>query len=148
MKRIVMRLKWEYIIHSCIHTNVHTRKYICEWVYIYIYIYIYIFTYIYIYIYIYIHTHTYTSIYMYIYGKRIALKPKKKSKDTIKYYLKQSGLSMDHWEEVASDRSKRQKLVHESIESFENSCMQYNVFKRLYSQRRTGSSTGPLKSPH
>ena len=31
-------------------------------------------------------------------GKRSALKPKKRFKDTIKYYLKQSGLSVDQWE--------------------------------------------------
>ena len=31
-------------------------------------------------------------------GKRSALKPKKIFKDTIKYYLKQSGLPVDQWE--------------------------------------------------
>ena len=31
-------------------------------------------------------------------GKRSALKPKKRLKDTIKYYLKQSGLSVEQWE--------------------------------------------------
>ena len=31
-------------------------------------------------------------------GKRSALKPKKKFKDTIRYYLKQSGLPVDQWE--------------------------------------------------
>ena len=31
-------------------------------------------------------------------GKRSALKPKKRFKDTIKYYLKQSGLPVDQWE--------------------------------------------------
>ena len=31
-------------------------------------------------------------------GKRSALKPKKRFKDTIKYHLKQSGLSVDQWE--------------------------------------------------
>ena len=30
-------------------------------------------------------------------GKRRALKPKKRFKDTIKYFLKQSGLSVDQW---------------------------------------------------
>ena len=39
-------------------------------------------------------------------GKRSALKPKKRIKDTIKYYLKQSGLPVDQWEKMASDRSK------------------------------------------
>ena len=31
-------------------------------------------------------------------GKRSALKPKKRFNDTIKYYLKQSGLAVDQWE--------------------------------------------------
>ena len=39
-------------------------------------------------------------------GKKSALKPKKRFKDTIEYYLKQSGLPVDHWEKMASDRSK------------------------------------------
>ena len=51
-------------------------------------------------------------------GMRSALKLKKRFKDTIKYYLKQSGLPMDQWEKVGSDRSKWRKLIHESIESF------------------------------
>ena len=50
-------------------------------------------------------------------GKRSALKPKKRFKDTIKYYLKQSGLPVDQWENMASDRSKWRKLIHESIEA-------------------------------
>ena len=64
-------------------------------------------------------------------GKGSALKPKKRFKDTIKYYLKQSGLSVDQWEEMASDRSKWWKLIHESISSFENSRMLYSAYKRL-----------------
>ena len=34
-------------------------------------------------------------------GKRGALKPKKRFKDTIKYYLNQSGLPVDQWEKMA-----------------------------------------------
>ena len=67
-------------------------------------------------------------------GKIIALKPKNRFKDTIKYYLKQSGLSVDQWERMAPDRSKWRKLIHESIESFENSRMQYCAYKRLIPQ--------------
>ena len=36
---------------------------------------------------------------------------------------------MDHGEKMASDRSKPQKLIHESIEPFENSRMQYSAYK-------------------
>ena len=75
-------------------------------------------------------------IYIYIYKK-------KRFKDTIKYYLKQSGLSVDQWEKMASDRSKWRKLIHESIESFENSRMQYNACKRLI---RKGEH-GPVPDP-
>ena len=32
---------------------------------------------------------------------------------------------------MASDRNKWRKLIHESIESFENSRMQYSAYKRL-----------------
>ena len=64
-------------------------------------------------------------------GKRSALKPKKRFKDTIKYYLKQSGPPVDQWEKMASDRSKWRKLVHESIESFENNRIQYSAYKHL-----------------
>ena len=56
-------------------------------------------------------------------GKRSALKPKKRFKDTTKYYLKQFGLPVDQWEELASHRRKWRKLIHESIDSFENSRM-------------------------
>ena len=38
-------------------------------------------------------------------GKRSALK-QKRFKDTIEYYLKQSGLPVNQWEKMASDRSK------------------------------------------
>ena len=38
-------------------------------------------------------------------GKRGALKLKKRFKDRIKYYLKQSGISVDQWEKMASDKS-------------------------------------------
>ena len=101
------------------------------------------------------HAHTYAYIYIYIYiddgrlprqlfygemgeGKRSALKPKKRFKDTIRYYLKQSGLSMDQWEKMASDRSKMRKLIHESIESYENSRMQYSAYKRLIRKGEQG----------
>ena len=71
-------------------------------------------------------------------GKRSALKPKKRFKDTIKYYLKQSGLSVDQWEKMASDRNKWRKLLHESIESFENRRMQYSAYKRLIRKGKPG----------
>ena len=45
-------------------------------------------------------------------GKGNVLKPKKRFKDTIKYYLKQSELPVDQWEKMASDRSKWRKLIH------------------------------------
>ena len=77
-------------------------------------------------------------------GKRSALKPNKRFKDTIKYYLKQSGLLVDQWEKMASDRSKWRKLIHESIESFENSHIQYSAYKRLI--RKSGQ--GPAPGPH
>ena len=76
-------------------------------------------------------------------GKRSALKPKKRFKDTMKYYLKQSGLSVDQWEEMASDRSKWRKLIHESIESFENSRMQYSAYKRLIRKGEQDPAPGP-----
>ena len=49
-------------------------------------------------------------------GKRSALKPKKRFKDTIKYYLKQSGLSVDQWEkwlqiEVAETDSRKHIIL-------------------------------------
>ena len=80
-------------------------------------------------------------------GKRSALKLKKRFKDTIKYYLKQSGLSVDQWEEMASDRSKWRKLIHESIESFKNSCTQYSAYKRLIRKGKQGACTGSIKTP-
>ena len=72
-----------------------------------------------------------------------ALKPKKRFKDIIKYYLKQSGLPVYQWEEMASDRSKLRKLIHESIESFENSRMQYNAYKCLIRKGKQGPAPGP-----
>ena len=79
-------------------------------------------------------------------GKRSALKPKKTFKDTIKYYLKQSGLSVDHYEEMASDRSKWRILIHESIGSFENSRMQYSAYKRLIRNGELSPAPGSTKS--
>ena len=76
-------------------------------------------------------------------GKRSALKPKKIFKDTIRYYLKQPGLSVDQWEKMASDKSKRRKLIHESIESFENSRMQYSAYKHLIRIDEQGPALGP-----
>ena len=76
-------------------------------------------------------------------GKRSALKPMKRFKDTIKYYLKQSGLSLDQWGKMASDRSERLKLIHESIESCENSRMQYSAYKRLIRKGEQGPGPGP-----
>ena len=76
-------------------------------------------------------------------GKRSALKPKKRFKDTMKYYLKQSGLSVDQWEEMASDRREWRKLIHENIESFENSRIQYSAYKRLICKGEQGSAPGP-----
>ena len=76
-------------------------------------------------------------------GKRSASKPKKRFKNTIKYYLKQSALSVDQWEKIDSDRSKWRKLIHESIESFENSCMQYSAYKHLIRKGEQGSAPGP-----
>ena len=76
-------------------------------------------------------------------GKRSALKPKKRFKDPIKYYLKQSGLPVDQWEKMASDRSKWRKLIHESIESFENSRMQHSAYKRLIGKDEQGQAPGP-----
>ena len=74
-------------------------------------------------------------------GKRSTLKPKKRFKDTIKYYLKQSGLPVDQWEKMASVRSKWQKLIHESIESFEN--MQNSTYKHLICKGKQGPAPGP-----
>ena len=65
--------------------------------------------------------HTYVC--MYVWFRRF--------KNTIKYYLKQSGLSVDQWEEMASDKSKWRKLIHASKESFKNSHMQYSAYKRV-----------------
>ena len=76
-------------------------------------------------------------------GKRSALKLKKRFKDTIKYYLKQSGLPVDQWEKMTSDRSKWQKLIHESIESFENSHIQYSAYKCLICKGEQGQALGP-----
>ena len=78
-------------------------------------------------------------------GNRSALKQKKRFKDTIKYYLKQSGLSVNQWEKMASDRREWQKLIHESIESFENSHMQYSAYKPLVRKGEQGSA--PSQSP-
>ena len=76
-------------------------------------------------------------------GKRSALKSKKRFKDTIKYYLKQSGLPVEQWEKMATDRSKWQKLIHESIESFDNSRMQNSAYKRLICKGEQGPAPGP-----
>ena len=75
-------------------------------------------------------------------GKRSTLKPKKRFKDT-KYYLKQSGLPVDQWKKMASDRSKWWKLIYKSTESFENSCMQYSTYKRLIRKGEQGPAPGP-----
>ena len=57
---------------------------------------------IYVYTCIYIYTlYVYTYLHIYIYT----------------YYLKQSGLPVDQWGKMASDRNKWRKLIHESIES-------------------------------
>ena len=64
-------------------------------------------------------------------GKRSALK-QKRLKDTIKYYLKQSGLSVDQWEKMASDRSKWRKLIHES-----------SAYKSLIRKGEQGPAPGP-----
>ena len=76
-------------------------------------------------------------------GKRSALKLEKRFKDTIKYFLKQSGLSADQWEKMASDRSKWRKLIHKSIESFENSRMLYSAYKCLIRKGEQGPALGP-----
>ena len=76
-------------------------------------------------------------------GKRSELKPKKRFKDTIKYYLKQFGIPVDQWENRTSDRSKWRKLIHESIESFENSRVQYSAYKRLIRKGEQGPAPAP-----
>ena len=48
---------------------------------------------------------------------------------------------------MASDRSKWRKLIHESIESFENSRMQYGAYKRLIHKGKQGPALG-LQSHH
>ena len=45
---------------------------------------------------------------------------------------------------MASDKSKWRKLIHESIEFFENSLMQH---KRLIRKSEQGPAPGPKKSP-
>ena len=80
-------------------------------------------------------------------GKRSALKPKKRFKDTMKYYLKQSGPPIDQWEKMVSDRSKWRKLIHASIESFENSRMQYSAYKRMIRKGKQGPVAGPQSHP-
>ena len=76
-------------------------------------------------------------------GKGSASKPKKRFKDTVKSYLKQSGKSVDQWGKMALDRSKWRKLTHKGIESFENSRMQYNAYKRLIGKGEQGPAPGP-----
>ena len=44
---------------------------------------------------------------------------------------------------MASDRNKWRKLIHESIESFENGCMQYSAYKRLIRKGEQGPALGP-----
>ena len=75
--------------------------------------------------------------------KRSAVKSRKRFKDTIKCYLKQSELPVDQWEKMASDRSKWRKLIHECIESFENSRMQYSAYKSLIRKGELGPAPGP-----
>ena len=43
---------------------------------------------------------------------------------------------------MASDRSKWRRLIHESIESFENSRMQYSAYKRLIRKGKQGPAPG------
>ena len=76
-------------------------------------------------------------------GKEKCIKPKKRFKDTIKYYLKQSGLPVDQWGKMASDRSMWRKLIHESIEYFENSLMHFSACKRLIHKGELGPAPGP-----
>ena len=76
-------------------------------------------------------------------GKKSALKPKKRFKDIIKYYLKKSGQPVNQWEKMVSDRSKWRKLIHESIESFKNSRMQYSAHKRLVPKGEEGPAPRP-----
>ena len=45
---------------------------------------------------------------------------------------------MDQWEEMASNGIKWLKLIHESIESFENSRIQYSAYKRLIRKGERG----------
>ena len=77
------------------------------------------------------------------YGEMSEGKLRKRFKDTIKYYLKQSGLSLDQWEEMASDWRKWRKLIHDCIESFENSRMQDSAYKRLILKDEQGLAPGP-----
>ena len=63
-------------------------------------------------------------------GKRKASKPKKRFKGSVKICLKQCCISVDQWEKMALDRSQRCKLIHVGIETFENSRVQYVVYKR------------------
>ena len=76
-------------------------------------------------------------------GKRSALKPRKRFKDTIKFYLKQSGLPVNQWEKMASDGSKWWKLIHKNIESFKNSRMQYSANKHRIRKSEEGPAEGP-----
>ena len=46
-------------------------------------------------------------------------------------------------EKMASDKSKWRKLIHESIESFENSRMQYGAYKRLIRKGEQGPAPDP-----
>ena len=43
---------------------------------------------------------------------------------------------------MVSDRSKGRKLIHESMESFENSCIQYGAYKRLIRKGEQGPVPG------
>ena len=59
------------------------------------------------------------------------------------YILSRLFQIMDHWVEMASYRSKLQKLIHGSTESFEKSRMQYSAYKRLIRRGEQGPVPGP-----
>ena len=120
-----------YIYTTCIYIYIymHTYIYICIYTYIYIYISIYIYIYIYIYTYIYIYIlirsvnitlliisqHYYITIYspVLVYYCRTKRNGQwNRIRSVSKFQICSSGLDPGNFKSVATDRSRREILIH------------------------------------
>ena len=63
-------------------------------------------------------------------GKRKASKPKQRYKDLLKVDLKKCEIPVQSWEELAADRQKWRKAIHEGVDLFERNRIKHAQYKR------------------